>query len=92
MTVTARISTLTEGFLANRIRTFIAEHLGTDVESIRVDSHFSDDLGLDLLDFVELTILLEEQFTNGEIADAPEGMELVGDLVQHIEVNQLCRR
>jgi len=85
-TLTRRASTLTEGFLAKEIRTFIAEHLGTDADSISVDSHFMDDLGLDLLDVVELTILVEEEFTNGEITDAAAEIEFVGDLVQHIEV------
>jgi acyl carrier protein len=89
-TLTRRASTLTEGFLAKKIRTFIAEHLGTDADSISVDSHFRDDLGLDLLDVVELTILVEEEFTNGEITDAAAEIEFVGDLVQHIEVYQSC--
>src|SRR5271157_4449810 len=84
-TLTHRASTLTEGFLANRIRIFIAEHLATDADSIGVDSHFRDDLGLDLLDVVELTILVEEEFVNREFEDANEEMEFVGDLIHHIE-------
>jgi acyl carrier protein len=90
-TLPHRTSTLTEGFPANRIRTFIAEHLATDTDSISVDSHFRDDLGLDLLDVVELTILVEEEFTDGEIAEAPAEIEFVGDLVQHIEAYQSRR-
>jgi acyl carrier protein len=89
-TLSRRTSTLQEGSLANKIRTFIAGHLGVDVNSITVDSHFGEDLGLDLLDIVELTILLEEEFTNGEITDVAEEMEFVGDLIHHIEVYQ-CR-
>ena len=87
-TLTHRASTLTEGYLANRIRIFIAEHLATDANSISADSQFRDDLGLDLLDVVELTILVEEEFTDGEIAEAPAEIEFVGDLVQHIEAYQ----
>jgi|SRR5271157_2579950 len=90
-TLTHRASTLTEGFLANRIRIFIAEHLATDADSISVDSHFRDDLGLDLLDVVELTILVEEEFTDGDIAEAAAEIEFVGDLVQHIEAYQSRR-
>jgi acyl carrier protein len=86
-TLPHRTSTPT-GFLANRIRTFIAEHLATDADSISADSHFRDDFGLDLLDVVELTILVEEEFTDGEIAEAPAEIEFVGDLVQHIETYQ----
>jgi acyl carrier protein len=86
LTLTRRISSPKEGLLANQIRTFIAEHLGVDVDSIGVDSHFRDDLGLDLLDVVELMILLEEKFTNGKITDEGDGIEFVGDLIRHIEV------
>jgi acyl carrier protein len=76
------------GILAIKIRTVIAEHLRVDVDSIGVDSHFRDDLGLDLLDVVELTILLEEELVNREITDANEELEFVGDLIHHIEVYQ----
>jgi acyl carrier protein len=74
--------------LATRIRTFIAERLGVDVDSVIVDSHFRDDLGLDLLDVVELTMLIEEEFVKREIADSNDEIEFVGDLIQHIEVCQ----
>jgi acyl carrier protein len=62
-----RISALEEVSLTNKICTFIAEQLGVDVEGITINSHLSDDLGLDLLDVIELTILLEDEFTNGRI-------------------------
>jgi acyl carrier protein len=77
-----------EKILAAKIRTFIAKHLRVDVGSVGVDSHFRDDLGLDLLDIVELTILTEREFVNREIADANEEIEFVADLIHHIEVYQ----
>ena len=61
-----------EETLVAKIRTFIAQHLRVDLDSISIDSHFRDDLGLDLLDTVELTILIEKEFVNREIADASE--------------------
>jgi acyl carrier protein len=68
---------------------FIAEHLHVDAASISIDSHLWDDLGLDLLDVVELTILLEDEFAPGQITEIGSGdMELVGDLIHHIET---CR-
>jgi acyl carrier protein len=67
---------------------FIAEHLDVDAASISADSHLWDDLGLDLLDVVELTILLEDEFAPGQVTDAGGEMELVGDLIHHIET---CR-
>jgi acyl carrier protein len=64
LTLSRRTSSPEGGILASKIRTFIAEHLRVDVDCIGVDSHFRDDLGLDLLDVVELTILLEEEFVS----------------------------
>ena len=71
--------------LVTRIRTFIAERLGVNVDSVIVDSHFRDDLGLDLLDVVELTMLIEKEFVKREIADSIDEIEFVGDLISHIE-------
>jgi acyl carrier protein len=85
LTLSRRTSSSEGGILAVKIRTFIAEHLRVEVDSIGVDSHFRDDLGLDLLDVVELTILVEEEFVNREFEDANEEMEFVGDLIHHIE-------
>jgi len=86
LTLTRRISSPKEGLSANQICTFIAEHLAVDVDSIGVNSHFRDDLGLDWLDVVELMILLvEEKFTNVKIMDEGDGIEFVGDLIRHIE-------
>ena len=77
-----------EETLVAKIRTFIAQHLRVDLDSISIDSHFRDDLGLDLIDTVELTILIEKEFVNREIADASEEIEFVGDLIHHIEAHQ----
>jgi acyl carrier protein len=88
LTLSRRTSSSEGGILAVKIRTFIAEHLRVEVDSIGVDSHFRDDLGLDLLDVVELTILVEEEFVNREFEDANEEMEFVGDLIRHIKFYQ----
>jgi acyl carrier protein len=83
---------LKEGFLATKICAYIAEHVGLDAECIGVDSHFKDDLGLDWLDVVELTILIEEQFTAEEGTDEADQLELVSDLIRHIEGRSLGRK
>jgi acyl carrier protein len=69
--------------LTNRVRAFIAGHLKIDAESISADLRLSDDLGLDLLDIAELTVLIEEEF--GSIADDSDEIEFVSDLVSHVE-------
>jgi acyl carrier protein len=83
-----RSSTPEELSSANPMLAFIAERLHVDAASISADSHLWDDLGLDLLDVVELTILLEDEFAPGQITDTGGEMELVGDLIHHIET---CR-
>jgi acyl carrier protein len=74
-----------EALLTTKIRACIAEQVGLGVESINDTTHFRDDLGLDLIDILELTILLEEQFADGRVTDDTGEIEFVGDLICHIE-------
>ena len=67
LTLSSRISALKEGSLARKIRAYIAEHVGVDVEAINDDSDFGEDLGLDLIEVIELTILLEDEFAGGRL-------------------------
>src|ERR1700730_11309453 len=83
-------STLKEGFLASKIRARIAENVGVDVECINDDSHLSEEFGLELLDIIELTILLEEQVdAEGEVTNEPNQIEFVGDPIRHIDRKSL---
>jgi acyl carrier protein len=90
LTLTPRSSARKEGFLTSDIRACIAKHLGVDVEFISDESHFTDDLGLDWLDIIELIILLEERFADGRVTDEAE-IEFVGDLINHIESSNHAR-
>ena len=78
------IGAVEEASLTNTICVFIAEQLGVDVKGITTSSHFSDDLGLDLLDVIELTIRLEDHFTNVRIKDEAGQIEFVGDLIRRM--------
>ena len=46
----------------NRLRQTIAEHLGVDETDVTPDAHFSNDLGADSVDIVELIVALEEEY------------------------------
>jgi len=70
-------------FDTNKLRAFIAEYVGVEAELVKDEAHFSDDLGLDWLDQLELMVLIEDQFVGVEIAEAK--IEIVGDLIRHIE-------
>jgi acyl carrier protein len=75
-------------FNADEVRTLIAEYLGIDAKQVTNEAHLSDDLGLDWLDKLELTILIEDEFAGIELSDAAEHeIEVVGDLIQYIEMS-----
>ncbi len=76
-----------EAFNSNRMRTLIAEYLGIDAKRVTDESHFSE-FGMDRYDRLELMILIEDAFTGVEITDDDaDQIEVVGDLIRHIEGN-----
>jgi acyl carrier protein len=78
------------GFDSNKIRALIAKYLGIDAERVTDEMHFRNDLDFDSLDQLELLILIEEQFSGVEFSDAAlEQIEIVGDLIRHVEINCL---
>ena len=63
----------------------IADHLDVDIKLVTDEAHFTEDLGADWLDRLELTILIEVQFTGLEISDDDVNqIKVVGDLIRHI--------
>ena len=75
-----------EVLASNDVRTLIANHLGVDVKRVTDEAHFTDDLGADWLDRLELMIVVEDRFANVVITDEDVGqIEVVGDLIRHIE-------
>lgn len=48
--------------IQERVIKVIAEGLGKDVSEVKPEAHFSDDLGADSLDLVELVMSLEKEF------------------------------
>ena len=50
------------------------------------EAHFTDDLGADWLDRLQLMIVIEDRFPNVVIMDEDvDQIEVVGDLIRHIE-------
>jgi acyl carrier protein len=75
-----------EGSVTSDVRALIAEHLEIDIESVTADTHFTDDLGFDQLDILELIIMIEDQFVEVEVSDEADQIEFVGDLIRQIEM------
>jgi acyl carrier protein len=71
---------------SNDVRTLIANQLGVDVKRVTDEAHFTDDLGADWLDRLELMIVIEDRFVDIVITDEEiDQLEVVGDLISHIE-------
>jgi acyl carrier protein len=77
---------VTESFQIDKIRALIADYLDVDIKLVTDEAHFTEDLGADWLDRLELTMLIEDQLTGLEICDHDvDQIEVVGDLIRHIE-------
>ena len=72
--------------VAEKVKKIISEHLGIDdMERIKEDAKFIDDLGADSLDTVELVMAFEEAF-DVEIPDEKaETILTVGDAISHLQ-------
>ena len=66
----------------DRIRDIMVEQLSTEGSELGKDTSF-EELGVDSLDIVELTMALEEEFEIEITVD--EAMRTIGDLVDYIE-------
>lgn len=69
----------------NTMRQLIAEQFALDLDEIRMDSSFVDDLGADSVDLVELVMAMEEEFEIGEIDEEDlQSLKTVGDCVRYL--------
>ncbi len=67
-----------------KVRSVIVEQLGVSEDEVTNEASFTDDLGADSLDTVELVMALEEEFGT-EIADEDaEKLTTVGRTVDYI--------
>ncbi len=48
--------------VADKVKNIIVEQLGVDAAEVTADASFTDDLGADSLDIVELVMAFEEEF------------------------------
>ncbi|HEX6203669.1 MAG TPA: acyl carrier protein [Thermoanaerobaculia bacterium] len=68
-----------------RVKSIIVEQLGVEEDEVTLDASFTDDLGADSLDIVELVMAFEEEF-GIEIPDEDaEKIATVKDAVAYID-------
>lgn len=67
-----------------KVKDIIADQLGLSSEDVRLESSFSDDLGADDLDLVELMMAFEEEFEMDIDENVAERLETVQDVVNYV--------
>lgn len=68
-----------------KIKAIIAEVLNVDVNEIKMETTFTDDLGADSLDVFEIIVGLEEEFDIEIANEDAEKIVTVGDVVEQIK-------
>ncbi len=69
----------------DEVKEVVMEQLSKTSDEVREDSRFSEDLGADSLDIVELVMALEEKFDIEIPDDDAESITTMADAVKYIE-------
>jgi acyl carrier protein len=72
---------------AARVKAIIVDKLGVDENEVTPEASFTNDLGADSLDTVELIMEFEKEFNIGIPDDQAENIGTVGDAIKYIEEN-----
>ena len=71
----------------SRVVAIIVDKLGVDESEVTAEASFTNDLGADSLDTVELIMEFEKEFNIAIPDDQAEKIATVGDAVKYIENN-----
>ena len=74
--------------IATKVKAIIVDKLGVDEKDVTLEASFTNDLGADSLDTVELIMELEKEFDIQIPDDEAEKIATVGDAVAFIEKAQ----
>lgn len=70
-----------------QVKNIIVDKLGVDAEEVTAEKSFTNDLGADSLDTVELIMEFEKEFGISIPDDQAEKISTVGDAIAYIENN-----
>ena len=73
--------------IASKVKTIIVDKLGVDENEVIPEASFTNDLGADSLDTVELIMEFEKEFNIAIPDDQAEKIGSVGDAIKYIEDN-----
>jgi acyl carrier protein len=73
--------------IASRVKSIIVDKLGVDAKEVAPQSSFTNDLGADSLDTVELIMEFEKEFNIAIPDDQAEKIGTVGEAIAYIQAN-----
>ncbi|MBQ2507153.1 MAG: acyl carrier protein [Bacteroidaceae bacterium] len=74
--------------IESRVKAIIVDKLSVDESEVKPEASFTNDLGADSLDTVELIMEFEKEFGISIPDDQAEKITTVGDAISYIEANQ----
>lgn len=73
--------------IASKVQKIIVDKLGVEESEVTPEASFTNDLGADSLDTVELIMEFEKEFGISIPDDQAEKIQTVGDAIAYIEAN-----
>ena len=73
--------------IEEKVKAIIVDELGVDETEVKPEASFTNDLGADSLDTVELIMEFEKEFNISIPDDKAEKISTVGDAIAYIEEN-----
>ncbi len=73
--------------IASKVKAIIVDKLGVDENEVQPNASFTNDLGADSLDTVELLMEFEKAFGITIPDDVAEKISTVGDAIKYVEEN-----
>jgi acyl carrier protein len=71
--------------IADRVKSIIVDKLSVDESEVKPEANFTNDLGADSLDTVELIMEFEKEFGITIPDDQAEKISTVGDAIMYLE-------
>jgi acyl carrier protein len=73
--------------ISSKVKSIIVDKLGVEEKEVTPSASFTNDLGADSLDTVELIMEFEKEFNIAIPDDQAEKIATVGDAITYIEAN-----
>lgn len=74
--------------IASRVKAIIVDKLGVDENEVKESANFTQDLGADSLDTVELIMEFEKEFNITIPDEKAQSIQTVGDAIAYIEAEE----